>query len=193
MINRYRKYLQILDEKLDKMFKKQAPFIKCQKGCAYCCKEGEYPMSELEFIEILFKYNELEQQIKDKVDANISNLLKSSRQKLYECPFLVDNVCSVYQARGLICRTFGLLSYNDKTGKKKMPFCVDLGLNYSNVYDKDTKTLTECAPDGTEPLAFNIDRTTLRSPNIERDFNIFFGEDKALVDWLREEFQAVVD
>lgn len=186
MLTRYREYLNILDTKLEKMFKSQAPFIKCKEGCAYCCKEGEYPLSELEYINLMFCYNELEDSVKDRVNENISNLLNKSREKMYECPFLIDNRCSVYPSRALICRTFGLISYNEK-GRKKVPFCVDLGLNYSEAYDKETSMLVKVAEDGTEPLAYNIDRLTLRSSAIEKDFNIFFGEDKALVDWLKEE------
>lgn len=187
MITRYREYLKLLDKKLEGMFEKQAPFIKCKKGCAFCCKEGEYPLSELEYIDLMFRYNELDETMKDKVTANINNLLESSRVKMYTCPFLVDNLCSVYKARGLICRTFGLLSYKED-GKNKMPFCVDLGLNYADVYDKTEGIIAKNAPDGTEPIAFNIDRTTLRSKKIEQDFQIFFGEDRAMIDWLREDF-----
>ena len=185
MINRYRQFLDFLDKKLEKMFIEQSPFIKCKAGCSYCCKEGEYPMSELEFVNLMFKYNELDDDIKSKVDENIENLLKQSREKMYECPFLVDNICSVYEARAIICRTFGLINYDDK-GKKSMPFCADLGLNYSDVYNKDENKITKCAEDNTEPLAYNINRKFLRSSKIENEFNIFFGEDKPLIEWLKE-------
>lgn len=169
------------------MFEAQKPFIKCKEGCAYCCREGEYPISELEYINLMFYYNELEDNIKDRVNENISNLLEKSREKMYECPFLVDNKCSVYPARAIICRTFGLISYDEK-GKKRMPFCVDLDLNYSNVYDKNMYKITGKAEDGTEPAAYNIDRKFLRSSKIEKEFNIYFGEDKPLIEWLEEEF-----
>ncbi len=186
MIIRYREYLNFLDKELEKMFSAQKPFIKCKEGCAYCCKEGEYPISELEYINLMFYYNELEDSIKDRVNENISNLLEKSREKMYECPFLVDNRCAVYPARAIICRAFGLISYDDK-GKKRIPFCVDLDLNYSDVYDKKSHKLIGNASDGTEPAAFNIDRKFLRSSRMEREFDIYFGEDKPLVEWLEEE------
>ena len=187
MITRFREYLEFLDQKLAKMFESQKPFIKCKEGCAYCCREGEYPISELEYINLMFYYNELEDSVKDRVNENISNLLEKSREKMYECPFLVDNRCSVYPARAIICRTFGLISYDEK-GRKRMPFCVDLDLNYSNVYDKNVHKITGNAEDGTEPAAYNIDRKFLRSSKIEKEFNIYFGEDKPLIEWLEEEF-----
>lgn len=178
--------MKYLDAKLEKMFEAQRAFIKCKKGCAYCCREGEYPMSELEYINIMFCYNELPDEIKNRVDENISHLLGGAFKKMYECPFLVDGVCAVYPARAIICRTFGLISYDDK-GKKRIPFCVNLDLNYSDVYDKENKTITISADDGTEALAYNIDRKFLRSAKVEKQFDIFFGDDKSLVAWLAEE------
>ncbi len=188
MIERFKKYLEFLDKSLNKMFESQAPFIKCKKGCAYCCKEGEYPMSELEFINLMMFYNELNEDIKDKINEKIDNLLQNPKEKIYECPFLIDNECKVYPARAIICRTFGLISFN-KNNKKKIPFCVDINLNYSNVYDKKSQKIIKNAEDGTEPLAFNIDRSYLRNKNYEKEFNLFFGEDKALIEWLEEEFK----
>lgn len=186
MITRYREYLKFLDARLAKMFEAQKPFIKCQKGCAYCCREGEYPVSELEYVNMMFYYNDLDDNLKDRVNENITSLLKKSREKMYECPFLVDGVCSIYPARAVICRTFGLISYDDK-GKKRIPFCVNLGLNYSNVYDKEKKMIMAGSFEGAEPFSYNITRKFLISPKFEKEFNIFFGDDKPLVEWLAEE------
>ena len=186
MINRYRKYLELLDIRLGHMFEKQAPFIKCKKGCAYCCKEGEYPVSELEYINLMFYYNTLPSEVKGVINLNIAKLIEQDRQKFYECPFLVNDECVVYPARPIICRAFGLISFR-KDGKPKMPFCIDLGLNYSNVYDKESQLLVKCAEDGTEPVAFNVDRRTLRNAEIQDLFDIYFGEDKALISWLKED------
>lgn len=186
MITRYKEYLDFLDRGLAKMFQEQRAFIKCKEGCAYCCKEGEYPISELEYINLMFYYNLLEDDIKDRVNENIDKLLKSERKKMYECPFLVDNKCSVYPFRAIICRTFGLISYDGKD-KKRIPFCVSLGLNYANVYDTEQKMIMCDAEDGTQPVAYHVDRRYLRSEKFEKEFDIFFGEDKPLVEWLREE------
>ena len=186
MINRYRKFLEIVDTRLNSIFKKQAPFIKCKEGCAYCCKEGEFPLSELEYINLMLFYTTLSSEKKGIINYQIQNLLNQKRQKLYTCPFLVDNSCSVYEARPLICRTFGLISYKDD-GKPKMPFCIDFGLNYANVCDEEKNLLVRFADDGTEPLAYNIDRRTLRGKDNEEMFDIYFGEDKALAEWLRED------
>lgn len=187
MITRYRAYLDFLDNKLQGLFEGQKPYIKCKKGCAYCCREGEFPISELEFVNMLFYYNELEDSIKDKINENISSLILRSRERLYECPFLIDNKCSIYPARPIICRTFGLLTYFGKENKK-IPFCVDLDLNYSDVYDKTEGVIIGKSSDGIEPAAYNVDRRFLRNQRFEKEFNIFFGEDKPMVEFLKEEF-----
>lgn len=170
------------------MFEAQKPFIKCKEGCAYCCKEGEYTISELEYLNLMFCYNDLSDEIKDKVNENISTLLEKSRERMYECPFLVNNRCSVYAARPLFCRTFGLISYDEK-GRKRMPFCVDLNLNYANVYDKTSKTIVKLDNEAIAPVAYNINRKFLRSKKVEKAFNIYFGDDKPLVEWLEDEFK----
>lgn len=187
MIIKYQEYLKFLDKTLKKFFEAQKPFIKCKKGCAYCCKEGEYPLSELEYIYMMLCFNETDNETKDIVLGNIETLLSTKRKKLYPCPFLVNNECSVYPARPIICRTFGLISYNDK-GKNKVPFCIDLGLNYSDVYDNETALIKSDEGSEFKPLAYNIGREYLRSKKYEKEFDIFFGDDKALIDRLREEF-----
>lgn len=186
MIERYNRYLDVIDVKLAEMFKQQAPFIKCKIGCAYCCREGDYPVSELEYTNMMLYYSELDGNLKGAINEKISSLLEKDRKKYYECPFLIKGICSVYPVRPLICRIFGLISYNDK-GRKKIPFCVNLGLNYSEVFDETTSKIIGCAKDGTEPCAYNIDRKFLRRREVEEIFNIFFGEDKSLIDWLKEE------
>ena len=186
MIERYRHYLEIIDLKLKDMFEEQAPFIKCKIGCAYCCREGDYPVSELEYVNMMLYYNQLQDNLKGAINENIASLIERKREKYYECPFLIKGVCSIYPARPLVCRTFGLIYYTE-SGRKKIPFCVNLGLNYSEVFDEETSKIVKCAEDGTEPNAYNIDRLFLRRKEIEDTFQIFFGEDKALIDWLKDE------
>ena len=186
MITRYKEYLEFLDKKLSKMFEAQKPFIKCKEGCAYCCKEGEYPLSELEYVYMMLTYNELDDELRDKVTENIITLLKKSREKMYECPFLVDNRCSIYKARGVICRTFGLLTVGSND-KLKVPFCQSLGLNFSKVIDREHKKIDEELVKKynykNSPKTYCIDLKTLTDPDIFAGQSFEFGEIKKLIDW----------
>ena len=70
----------------------------------------------------------------------------------------------------------------------KVPFCVDLGLNYADIYDDESGKVTKMGSDGTEPVAFNVERIFLRGQKAEKEFDIFFGEDKTMYEWLEEDF-----
>ena len=124
---------------------------------------------------ILEKIKNLKMQ-KEKISENFT----------YECPFLINNECSVYEFRGIICRSFGLMSINPK-GKSKIPFCAFEGLNYSNVLDTETGIIStekyKKLKNAPEPVAFNTGYEFLTSDKIAKNFNINFGEKKALIDW----------
>lgn len=188
MITRYKAYLDFLDSKLKNMFEKQKAMIKCHRGCSLCCEKGKYPMSELEFVYLLMGYEALGEEVQNTVKSQIMELLSSPTcPDSYVCPFLVNHECSVYDSRAIICRTFGLMSY-DQNNAKRIPFCVDENLNYADVFDNETSRIVRKAPDGTEPVAFNVSREFLTNKDFEKMFQLYFGEDKALYDWLKEEF-----
>lgn len=139
MIKNYLPYLENLNSKLSKFFLSQEPYIFCHKGCSKCCKNGEYPFSEIEFAFIKIGLNKLPAKTKEQIfnkAAQIKVLKSKSKPPFYyECPFLINNECSVYDFRGIICRTFGLMTMKNNENSK-IPFCAYEGLNYSNVLDK---------------------------------------------------------
>ena len=191
---RYQIFLNLFMKEIDRMFNEQKEFIKCKEGCSYCCEYGEYPFSELEFEYLLDGYKLLDKSAKTKILENISKLNKDlyefkGDKFMYDCPFLIDKKCSVYNNRGIICRTFGLLTDHDD-GRLTMPFCQSKGLNYSQIYDeelgqlvmeKDGKILAE-----TEPKAYRIARENVQKLSIAKNLNIEWGESKTLLDLLNE-------
>lgn len=192
MLNNYIKYLEILNHKLNKFFDQQKPYICCQKGCAKCCQNGEYPFSEVEFYLLKFGFAKLPPEVQRKIADNIAQIKAckaQSDEKLftYQCPFLINNECSVYLYRGIICRTFGLMSVGYGKNKPKIPFCAHEGLNYSKVLNKETNVISSDLYKklniDVEPVAFNIDYEFLTSETIEEACEFKFGEKKALIDW----------
>ena len=143
----YKAYLRTISKHLDFCFENQKEYICCKKGCAHCCESGQYPYSSLEFNYLLLGFFQIERNEQLKVIQRIKNLkeefFKTDDKKnfSYRCPFLSeDKVCTVYDFRGIICRTFGLLTeLND--GSYTLPFCSSLGLNYSKVYNENTKKI----------------------------------------------------
>lgn len=192
MLKNYEKYLAFIMPKIEKFFDEQAPYIFCQKGCAKCCKNAEFPFSALE-ISYLFEGI-------DKLDTDIQNIITNkvkqiNAQKdnfngekfLYDCPFLIDDVCSVYDYRGLVCRTFGLIAAKAGKDDAELPFCYEENLNYSNVVDFEKNVISKekCENSGyeIEPQGYNVSYEFLTSERMEKEFGINFGDKKPLIDW----------
>ena len=153
-------------------------------------------MSELELQYIMLKYTALDEKSRYLVFKNIQELIAELKSRetdepfFYKCPFLLDGSCSVYENRAIICRTHGLMFFledNKGNEKYKIPFCVHLGLNYSNVYDEDLKTITEelCEKSGIEfpPQAYNLSLKRLTEKGITNNLGFEFVEIKPMIEW----------
>lgn len=191
---RYEIFLYTLNKELQKMFDNQAEFIKCKEGCSYCCEKGEYPFSKLEFNYLIEGYKQLDSNTKKIIKENIKQINKEKSKNtdkifMHKCPFLIDKRCSVYQNRGIICRTFGLLcEHND--GRLTIPFCHEYGLNYAQLYDKELGQLID-ERDGiklskTEPAAFRIERDNIMNLSIAKNLNIVWGDSKTMIDFINQ-------
>lgn len=187
----YINYLNFIDEKLNKFFESQKPFICCKKGCGKCCKNAIFPYSLIEMNYLLSGMMFLSDDVQDKIAQNVQSILKAREEFKgdkfrYDCPFLINDECSVYDYRGVVCRAFGLMTqYKDKP--IKVPFCCFDGLNYSNVVDYETNKVSpeKFAELGCEeePTAFNVSYEFLTNPEFEKEFNFKFGEKKPLIEW----------
>ncbi|MCM1338294.1 MAG: YkgJ family cysteine cluster protein [Muribaculaceae bacterium] len=185
-------YLKYLDSRLAKYFQAQAPYICCKKGCAKCCKYGDYPYSQTEVEYLLTGFEKLPEESKlliiDKIKTLKSKKLKNQDENFqFECPFLINDECSVYDYRGIICRTFGLISYRENANSK-VPFCAFEGLNYSSVVDEEKKIISDekfrALNIDVEPLAYDIGYKYLTSEKYEKALGFKFGEVRSLIDWL---------
>ena len=58
-------------------------------------------------------FNTLSEENKQLIKGKVKNLKeeqKNTKEKFkYTCPFLIDDVCLVYNFRGITCRSFGLM------------------------------------------------------------------------------------
>lgn len=195
MLELYEKYLENIGKSLDKFFEEQKPYICCTKGCSLCCETGEYPFSELEFKYAMLGYNKLSEEEKNIVINKAAEIKKNKesfagKKFLYECPFLINNVCSIYKHRGLICRNHGLAYYSkDKDGETKylLPHCVNDKLNYYSVYDEKMGTISseKWAKTGieSEPVSHNVSWEFLTNNETTKTLGIDFGDAKSLIDW----------
>lgn len=200
MLEKYAAYLNMISEKIEKFFKKQQPYIFCKKGCSKCCENAQYPFSEIEYKYLMSGYHTLPYTKQEQIHKNILNVLNekhNTKEKpfTYKCPFLINNECSVYKYRGIICRTFGLLVADN--GGSDVPFCALDGLNYSNVYDSKKHLISSAMFNELgikeEPLAFNIQYNFLTSAEFANGYGFEFGKTKPLIDWFEnnEDFKHI--
>ncbi len=178
MLERYKKFLEKFDKRLDKYFENQCEYIKCKEGCSLCCEVGEYPFSRLEIEYLMQGIMQLPASVKSVIKENIKQL-KKNQPKMYRCPFLIKSSCSVYPYRGIVCRTHGLAWFDEDEEKIKLPYCVNKGLNYAKVFDRETGEVF--LP---EPIKerLRID-SILRSKEAE-EYEIECGEIRPLIKWL---------
>lgn len=192
-LQNYVEYLLFITQKINKFFEHQKTYIACKKGCAKCCKNAEFPYKKIEFDLLMEGFKLLPQDKQNIIRENVKKI-KESNEKKYTCPFLIDDVCSVYNFRGVICRSFGLMFYNEND-TPGIPFCIFEGLNYSALLNKETGRVSsekykELGYDQ-EPLAFNVSHSFLTHEDFGKLFGFTFGEAKALIDWFDEDFYNV--
>ena len=192
-MNKFINYLNFLQNNLNKFFEQQAPYMACKKGCGLCCKNAQFPFSNMEFNYLIQGSLSLPNEIQQKIEENITKIKKDKSEFngnvfKYDCPFLIDNTCSVYKNRGIVCRTFGLIEATEE--KAKIPFCHEMGLNYSNVVNEEKKTISQVKylslNEKKQPLAYNINYKFLTNEKVEKEYGFQFGEIKPLIDWFIE-------
>ncbi len=199
MIENYEKFLAFLNNKLKDFFEEQKPYISCHKGCAKCCKNAEFPFSFLEFKYLLMGFLNLDKETQDIIENNISKIVEQKEKYegeppfLYDCPFLINDECSVYDYRGIVCRTFGLITEKEgDENTRRVPFCINDGLNYSIILDKKHNKISgklyKKLGIKQKPLGYNVGYKFLTGDLIQKRFNIDFGEKKALIDWFLQKY-----
>lgn len=190
-IQKYKIYLEYLDKKLGEYFEEQSPYICCKAGCSSCCEKGEYPFTEVEFAYLMIGIQSLNKDTVLKIETNIKTLFEqkktnTSKKFLYACPFLIDKKCSLYDYRGIICRSHGLAFFS-KDNHLMIPACVEDGLNYSSVYDFETGSISSEKFKQTgfsqEPLAHNVGVYYLTNNEITEKLGLDFGEIKPMCEF----------
>lgn len=85
--------LEICYEQVDKILSIIKDCFPCKPGCCFCCK-SDVLITQFEAI-----------YISKKTGINLKNK-KFSLSNHSDCPFLKENICSIYKYRPFICRTY---------------------------------------------------------------------------------------
>lgn len=177
MLKRYEKFLEILDKRLDRYFEEQCEFIKCKPACSSCCEVGEYPFSRLEMEYLMSGFVNLPFETKHIIKEEIKHL-KQENPQMHKCPFLIDKMCVLYKYRGIVCRTHGLAWYDEQENRIRLPYCVNKGLNYSKVFDRETgEVFLE------HPIKERLRIDTILTSSEAQKYELEYGEIRPLLKW----------
>lgn len=107
----------IMDEGVSKDIKKAEKTGKklaCSRGCSNCCEtHRDIPVYPIEIVGIYWYVIE---KIEDPLRAEIkTSLIKHKKGE--KCPFLVQNICSIYPVRPLACRQFNVFGKSCEKGE----------------------------------------------------------------------------
>lgn len=127
IFNSYTKLVKSVDAKLEELSKTHSSHMVCGKGCSTCCMN--FGILPVEFFAIshalLFKIDPIENPFAD------------------SCKFLINNECSIYENRPIICRTQGYpnVYFNELTDIWDLSVCE---LNFTDVADDYFENEDDC-------------------------------------------------
>jgi len=115
-----------LSAKLQTRYSKR---LNCRAGCAGCCHH-HLSVFAVEAEETRAAIEALPLPIRARVEEQAREIIKCEAQgepapcPLPPCPLLMDDRCSIYESRPLICRTQGLpLLIESEDGEQEVDFC----------------------------------------------------------------------
>lgn len=116
-------YYQAIDKRIRKETRNKV--FACKSGCSDCCKKLKIviPTLEIDYLvdylnsinsdtqEIIANnlvklYREYEDKKINTIDRADITIIKQEQRLVYDCPFLINDLCSVYDARPILCRTY---------------------------------------------------------------------------------------
>ena len=124
MSSSYRKFISQVDQLVAKLQARYSKHLVCRAGCSGCCRH-HLSVFAVEADETRAAVEALPAPIRDRVEEQAREVIKREAQGgPVSCPMLVDDRCSIYQSRPLICRTQGLpLLMEAEDGGQEVDFC----------------------------------------------------------------------
>jgi len=113
-----------VDELAAKLQARYSKHLACRAGCSGCCHH-HLSVFAVEAETVRTAIEELPTQVRARVEAQAREVIKrEAHGEAVTCPLLIDDCCSIYQSRPLICRTQGLpLLMEAEDGEQEIDFC----------------------------------------------------------------------
>lgn len=93
------------NKKLNDFISLKGPFD-CSAGCWYCCKNWLVKGTIPELLLIAKKLNTLPIELRISIAKKLEDFAGAKNYTETLCPFLINNLCIVYEERPLICRLY---------------------------------------------------------------------------------------
>ena len=126
----YEEHISLVDAEFQRVYQTFAQRMQCRRGCSMCCSQ----MFSISFVEAAYISN----AVRAKPEAERERLRAAARQYVIDaktligdtdepedgeaitprpglrlaCPALVGDACSIYEARPIICRKWGIPIFN---------------------------------------------------------------------------------
>ncbi len=146
MSMRYRELVEDVDYAAERITARYVAHLRCRAGCSGCCNH-HLSVFEVEAAEVRRALRSLPPETMDFLRKQArETLAKEARGEFPSCPLLVDDLCSIYASRPIICRTQGLpLLITNDDGSREVDFCpLNFGLpNATNELHEDSLVLLE--------------------------------------------------
>lgn len=114
LLKNYMDLISRVDEHIQRLARVHKDRLACKKGCDTCCRR--LSLFPVEAFALSRAFSSLDTPCRERV-------LAQAQQADRKCPLLVDHVCTVYEARPIICRTHGYPLYMEKEGRAMVDFC----------------------------------------------------------------------
>lgn len=122
--NSYRQLIEQVDEVTAKLSARYAEHLVCRAGCSGCCHH-HLSIFAVEAEAVREAIALLPENVRAIIERQAHEVIKrEAKGEPVACPLLVENRCSIYESRPLICRTQGLpLLLEAEDGGQEVDFC----------------------------------------------------------------------
>jgi Fe-S-cluster containining protein len=120
----YQQLIEGVDDLTSQLNERYQAHLQCGAGCSGCCHHhlSVFAVEAAVLTEAIQALPEVQQARIRQQAKDVQE--REARGEHVACPLLVDNLCSVYESRPLICRTQGLpLLYEADDGAQEIDFC----------------------------------------------------------------------
>ncbi|MBP6824890.1 MAG: YkgJ family cysteine cluster protein [Acidobacteria bacterium] len=124
MTKSYRQLIEQADTLTATLSSRYSEHLVCRSGCSGCCHH-HLSVFAVEAASIRAAIEALPDSLRVQLKARACETLElEARSESVACPMLIDDRCSIYESRPLICRTQGLpLLIEAEDGQPEVDFC----------------------------------------------------------------------